>query len=110
MISLWNLPKVEGEVFSAPNDFLIAVCVPPDFKTNDVCVKKFKRIYGQVKSFKNRVEVGDVAIIPNKSRRFVFYLILHNHVATKETRLNSLRIALENLRKFMVGSILIKKN
>ncbi|XP_055911511.1 ADP-ribose glycohydrolase OARD1-like isoform X2 [Eupeodes corollae] len=95
-----KLSEVEGDLFSAPEEYSLAHCVGADFAMGAGIAVKFKQIYGQVNELlAQKISSGGVAVLQDKNR-FIYYLVTKPASYGSPTY-ESLRSSLTEMRDHM---------
>lgn len=95
-----KLSEVEGDLFSAPEDYSLAHCVGADFAMGAGIAVKFKQIYGQVEELlAQKISSGGVAVLQDKNR-YIYYLVTKPSSYGSPTY-DSLRSSLNQMKDHM---------
>lgn len=70
-----KLSEVEGDLFSAPENYSLAHCVGADFAMGAGIAVKFRQTFGKVDELlAQKITSGGVAVLKDKNR-FIYYLV-----------------------------------
>ncbi|XP_055842107.1 ADP-ribose glycohydrolase OARD1-like [Episyrphus balteatus] len=95
-----KLSEVEGDLFSAPEEYSLAHCVGADFAMGAGIAVKFRQTYGQVEELlAQKISSGGVAVLKDKNR-FIYYLVTKPASYGSPTY-DSLRSSLSQMKEHM---------
>lgn len=93
--------EVEGDLFTAPDEYALAHCVAADMKMGAGIAVKFREKYGQIDDLLNQgATAGGLAILKDGSR-FIYYLVSKNKTYQKPTY-QDLFLSLHAMKAHMV--------
>lgn len=93
--------EVEGDLFTAPDEYALAHCVAADMKMGAGIAVKFREKYGQIDELLNQgATAGGLAILKDGSR-FIYYLVSKDKSYQKPTY-QDLFLSLHAMKAHMV--------
>uniref|UniRef100_A0A4W5PIX1 O-acyl-ADP-ribose deacylase 1 n=1 Tax=Hucho hucho TaxID=62062 RepID=A0A4W5PIX1_9TELE len=93
----WSLRHVKGDLFSCPEDEVLAHCISEDCRMGAGIAVKFKNKFSGVDELKKQKKVPGQCAVLKRNKRFVYYLITKEKYSHKPTY-DNLRQSLEDMK------------